>query len=176
MRRDVQFLLPFYYMCCCSSAGRSFDGVGSAMPSTAKLKDGATAAATVAAAAEEAAAMRRSRGLDVGMFEAMSKERVQLCLTLEQGADRISVYLGVCAEAWPVGMVPGFCTVQVRGHSCLRRAWFSGGPGCFFVLEYVVASPLASTYHRVILVHDIIVSLHGIGKGTYVFMSDVCIM
>lgn len=48
------------------------------------------------------------------MFEALSKERVQLCLTLAEGADRVSVYLAVSAGAWPVGLVPGFCTVQVR--------------------------------------------------------------
>lgn len=49
------------------------------------------------------------------MFEALSRERVQvqLCLTLAEGADTISVYLAVSKEAWPVGMVPGFCTVQV---------------------------------------------------------------
>lgn len=54
----------------------------------------------------------------VDMFQALSEERVQLCLTLAEGADRISVYLAVGAEAWPVGMVPGFCTVQVRRLLC----------------------------------------------------------
>lgn len=93
------------------SAAHRVRGVGRTMPSpTATTQDGPAAAAA-------AAAMRSSSGLDVDMFEALSQERVQLCLTLEQGADRISVYLGVCAEAWPVGMVPGFCTVQVRS-SC----------------------------------------------------------
>ncbi|CAM9210784.1 unnamed protein product [Ectocarpus sp. 12 AP-2014] len=52
---------------------------------------------------------------EVDMFEVLSEERVQLCLTLEHAADNISVYLGVSPEAWPVGMVPGFCTVQVEG-------------------------------------------------------------
>lgn len=53
------------------------------------------------------------------MFEVLSEERVQLCLTLEHAADKISVYLGVTPEAWPVGMVPGFCTVQV----CFLSVW-----------------------------------------------------
>ena len=50
------------------------------------------------------------------MFEALSNERVrvQLCLTLAEGEDTICAYLAVSAGAWPVGMVPGFCTVQVR--------------------------------------------------------------
>ncbi|CAN0343117.1 unnamed protein product, partial [Ectocarpus sp. 8 AP-2014] len=52
---------------------------------------------------------------EVDMFEVLSEERVQLCLTLEHATDKISVYLGVSPEAWPVGMVPGFCTVQVEG-------------------------------------------------------------
>lgn len=47
------------------------------------------------------------------MFEVLSEERAQLCLTLAEGADTVNVYLAPRAESWPVGMVPGFCTVQV---------------------------------------------------------------
>lgn len=83
------------------------------MPSTGAVHN-VTAAAAATGAADLEVATRKSRGLRVDMFEALSQERVQLCLTLGQGVDRISVYLGVCAESWPVGMVPGFCTVQVR--------------------------------------------------------------
>lgn len=52
------------------------------------------------------------------MFEVLSQEGAQLCLTLAEGADTVNVYLGARAESWPVGMVPGFCTVQVRYCTC----------------------------------------------------------
>lgn len=56
------------------------------------------------------------------MFERMADHGLQLCLTLAQGADRISVYTGVCAESWPPGMIPGYSLVQVRRANVCKRA------------------------------------------------------
>lgn len=77
------------------------------------------------------------------MIEALSKERVQLCLSLAGGADRISVYLAISAEAWPVGMVPGFCTVEVRHECSPSLSDCSLGAGvCFLEGCRVLTEPL----------------------------------
>lgn len=48
------------------------------------------------------------------MFQKVSERGLQLCLTLAQGVDRVSVYAGICAESWPPGMIPGYSVVQVK--------------------------------------------------------------
>jgi len=76
--------------------------------STARCDGGMAGAAATAAAAMRSS----SRDPRVNMFEVLSEERAQLCLTLAEGADTVNVYLAARAESWPVGMVPGFSTVQ----------------------------------------------------------------
>ncbi|CAM9242263.1 unnamed protein product, partial [Sphacelaria rigidula] len=68
------------------------------------------------------------RGLD--MFQKVSERGLQLCLTLAQGVDRVSVYAGICAESWPPGMIPGYAVVQVSGVS---RRLSSNGKNMYLV-------------------------------------------
>ena len=65
----------------------------------------------------EVAAGKRDRMGGVDMFDVLSRTKMQLCLTLEEGVDRVCVYLGLRRECWPAGMIPGYSTVQVRLNS-----------------------------------------------------------
>lgn len=61
----------------------------------------------------------QDRRQDVDMFKNVIGQKMQLCLTLQEGTDRICAYVGVGRESRPVGMVPGFSTVQVLLPLCL---------------------------------------------------------
>ncbi|CAM9484058.1 unnamed protein product, partial [Laminaria digitata] len=73
------------------------------------------AGAGAARTGQKVAAGNRTESGSVDMFDMLSRTKMQLCVTLEQGADRVCVYLSLRRECWPAGMIPGYSTVQVEG-------------------------------------------------------------